>query len=187
MSDPENNECVHEHCADSPVCLLDGKTTMAELPKHEWREIEDTLRKAVNSKRGAGIHPRGCAEILRRLANAERVREERDELRGYLQELRISYHASGRRPEECYEMSLIDEALRARKGGGDGAESMIMLALQSDGTIDQKDMADALRAATARVAELEERLPCGHRKTDWDDGYGGCSFCSIKRIHDAHE
>lgn len=33
-------------------------------------------------------------------------------LRGTLQELRIRLHSSGRRPEECYEMSLIDEALR---------------------------------------------------------------------------
>lgn len=34
------------------------------------------------------------------------------ELRSTLQELRIRLHAAGRRPEECYEMSLIDEALR---------------------------------------------------------------------------
>jgi hypothetical protein len=33
------------------------------------------------------------------------------ELRGALQELRIRLHAQGRRPEECYEMSLIDSAL----------------------------------------------------------------------------
>lgn len=35
------------------------------------------------------------------------------ELRGVLQELRSRMHAAGRRPEECYEMSLIDDALRA--------------------------------------------------------------------------
>ena len=35
------------------------------------------------------------------------------ELRGALQELRIRLHAKGRRPEECYEMSLIDDVLRA--------------------------------------------------------------------------
>lgn len=34
------------------------------------------------------------------------------ELRGALQELRIRLHSHGRRPQECYEMSLIDEALR---------------------------------------------------------------------------
>jgi len=33
-------------------------------------------------------------------------------MRATLQELRIRYRAAGRRPEECYEMSLIDEALR---------------------------------------------------------------------------
>ena len=32
-------------------------------------------------------------------------------LRGTLREIRIHLHAAGRRPEECYEMSLIDEAL----------------------------------------------------------------------------
>lgn len=32
-------------------------------------------------------------------------------LRGTLREIRIRLHAAGRRPEECYEMSLIDEAL----------------------------------------------------------------------------
>ncbi len=33
------------------------------------------------------------------------------ELRGALAELRWRLHAAGRRPEECYEMSLIDAAL----------------------------------------------------------------------------
>src|SRR5690606_33942141 len=44
--------------------------------------------------------------------------EERDELaklvaemRGTLRDLRIHLHAAGRRPEECYEMSMIDDAL----------------------------------------------------------------------------
>jgi hypothetical protein len=34
------------------------------------------------------------------------------QLREVLMELRIRYHAAGRRPEECYEMSLIDDALK---------------------------------------------------------------------------
>jgi chromosome segregation ATPase len=37
------------------------------------------------------------------------------ELRGTLQELRIRLHAAGRRPEECYEMSLIDAAIDGAK------------------------------------------------------------------------
>jgi len=44
--------------------------------------------------------------------------EERDalvklvmEMRGTLRDLRIHLHAAGRRPEECYEMSMIDDAL----------------------------------------------------------------------------
>ncbi len=51
-------------------------------------------------------------------ARAERLEEERDELvklvmemRGTLRDLRIHLHAAGRRPEECYEMSMIDDAL----------------------------------------------------------------------------
>lgn len=33
------------------------------------------------------------------------------EMRGTLRDLRIHLHAAGRRPEECYEMSMIDDAL----------------------------------------------------------------------------
>ena len=36
------------------------------------------------------------------------------ELRGVLQEIRVRLHVAGRRPEECYEMSLIDSALMER-------------------------------------------------------------------------
>lgn len=35
------------------------------------------------------------------------------ELRGALQELRARLHCDGRRPEECYEMCIIDDVLRA--------------------------------------------------------------------------
>jgi hypothetical protein len=41
----------------------------------------------------------------------ECVKAKTGEFRAVLQELRLRLHASGRRPEECYEMSLIDEAL----------------------------------------------------------------------------
>lgn len=36
--------------------------------------------------------------------------------RSALLDLRIQLHAAGRRPEECYEMSIIDAALVAEKG-----------------------------------------------------------------------
>jgi hypothetical protein len=39
------------------------------------------------------------------------IRAEERELRRVLQELRTRLHAAGRRPEECYDMSLIDDAL----------------------------------------------------------------------------
>ncbi len=41
-----------------------------------------------------------------------RLENENAQLRGILIELRIRYHVAGRRPEECYEMSMIDEVLR---------------------------------------------------------------------------
>lgn len=44
-------------------------------------------------------------------------RDDTAELVGVLQELRARFHVAGRRPEECYEMSLIDEALARVKGG----------------------------------------------------------------------
>ena len=40
------------------------------------------------------------------------IAAERDSLRGALAELRTRLHCAGRRPEECYEMSLIDAALK---------------------------------------------------------------------------
>jgi hypothetical protein len=47
------------------------------------------------------------------IGDNERLRRELAEARGALQELRIRLHAAGRRPEECYEMSVIDTALAA--------------------------------------------------------------------------
>ena len=41
----------------------------------------------------------------------QKLQQEHAHLRSILQELRIYFHAQGRRPEECYEMSLIDDAL----------------------------------------------------------------------------
>lgn len=37
-------------------------------------------------------------------------------LRSVLMELRIRLHAMGRRPEECHEMSIIDDALALARG-----------------------------------------------------------------------
>ncbi len=48
------------------------------------------------------------AELVKRVADLKHV----------LRELRIRYHSSGRRPEECYEMSIIDAALAAVKEEG---------------------------------------------------------------------
>lgn len=61
-----------------------------------------------------------CRDACRRPLPDPRIAEleaERDRLREALQELRIRYHVAGRRPEECYEMSLIDEALQEGSEG----------------------------------------------------------------------
>ena len=44
-------------------------------------------------------------------AENERLRAKLQEAREALQELHISLHSQWRRPEECWEMSLIDDAL----------------------------------------------------------------------------
>ena len=49
-------------------------------------------------------------------AEIERLRAWVRELRGALGELRTRLHAAGRRPEECYEMRVIDDALGWRAG-----------------------------------------------------------------------
>lgn len=36
--------------------------------------------------------------------------------------------------------------------------------------------------ALSALAELDARFPCGHRKVDWDDSYGGCALCPLLAI-----
>ena len=73
------------------------------------------------------MHPNSVTELQ---AETERLRAERkdlialtrraemeaeiERLRAALIEIRLRLHAADRRPEECYEMSLIDDALRAK-------------------------------------------------------------------------
>ena len=56
------------------------------------------------------VHPHcKIAKLERELARAEAVIRE---CRGALMELRARLHAQGRRPEECVEMRIMDEAMR---------------------------------------------------------------------------
>ena len=48
-------------------------------------------------------------------AENNRLREELAAARHALIELRLRLHAQGRRPEECYEMSLIDAAMQQER------------------------------------------------------------------------
>lgn len=54
-------------------------------------------------------------------AEIERLTRDLEASRAALRELRIRLHASGRRPEECYEMSLIDDTLSATRAAARGA------------------------------------------------------------------
>jgi len=46
---------------------------------------------------------------------------------------------------------------------------------------------DAAREAEAKVKELENKFPCGHRKVDWDDSYGNCVACQLKEYADKYD
>lgn len=62
-------------------------------------------------------HPiRRAADELERLgAERDALRALLAEARCALSEVRAHMHAAGRRPEECYEMSVIDAALRGEQ------------------------------------------------------------------------
>lgn len=50
-----------------------------------------------------------AAALLEAIADRDRQIKE---LRGALQDIRVHLHAAGRRPQECYEMSVIDDTLK---------------------------------------------------------------------------
>ena len=56
-----------------------------------------------------------CPHGLDIAAKYENAKRELAAARACLMELRIRLHALGRRPEECYEMSMIDAALAGEK------------------------------------------------------------------------
>ena len=70
-------------------------------------------------------------------------------------------------PEPVYLQDLIDK-LHEERGEG------LIGYLQARITVNNRELA-ALREENERV---NERFPCGHRKLDWDDSYGGCVACS---------
>lgn len=41
--------------------------------------------------------------------------------------------------------------------------------------------------AADEIEQLQEKLPCGHRKIDMDDSYGGCVFCGFKDGYHEYE
>lgn len=63
------------------------------------------------------------AEIAALKAEVESMAAKNQHLRATLIDLRMQYHAAGRRPEECHEMSMIDEALRMAMRNADTGEA----------------------------------------------------------------
>jgi len=63
------------------------------------------------------------AEVAALKAEVESMAAKNQHLRATLIDLRMQYHAAGRRPEECHEMSMIDEALRMAMRNADTGEA----------------------------------------------------------------
>jgi hypothetical protein len=95
---------------DAEIARLKG---LAEKYETEWGKCSAFANRVIGEKDAE------IATLNRELEEAcedrARIYADNERLRAVLQELRIRYHAAGRRPEECYEMSLIDEALRGEE------------------------------------------------------------------------
>lgn len=93
-----------------------------QFPSNQSDELVRLLRQRYDDE-GDTISRKAADEIERLRAEVERLHADNAELWGTLAELRIRYHAAGRRPEECYEMSLIDATLHGIvRGVADVAE-----------------------------------------------------------------
>ncbi len=73
-------------------------------------ERDDALRR-LHLRDAECAHMRAECDRLR--AKCDELRKLLAEARGALIEVRAHMHAAGRRPETCYEMSVIDDALRS--------------------------------------------------------------------------
>ena len=82
---------------------------------HCFGQEDGVYESATGSHVNYSDYARLTAELAEARAECERLRAANLEKRSALQELRIRLHASGRRPEECYEMSLIDNAINAER------------------------------------------------------------------------
>jgi uncharacterized protein YaiI (UPF0178 family) len=88
----------------SALLMERGKTEAADADNQRLRDaLTEALAEKAAAERGHDAAHAACVKYDRELAEA----------RSALQELRIRLHAAGRRPEECYEMSLIDATLAA--------------------------------------------------------------------------
>lgn len=113
------------------LCVIDGAIEAADaLERARKRETTTELLRTTIETLSAGLSEARARieELEGKLAFLEGAVQERfdneamkrdllaaqadaRQMRSTLQELRLRYHAAGRRPEECYEMSAIDAAL----------------------------------------------------------------------------
>jgi chromosome segregation ATPase len=115
MSIPHLDTCGLKYGQARCTCGLEGdyieEVTRLGRQCADYRTqvlaMQSTIQDLEQQRRDA-VHQR-----IKDIREIRQRREEILELLGALQELRIRLHADGRRPEECYEMSLIDEALRS--------------------------------------------------------------------------
>lgn len=124
------DRCVQEWPANKGDVEDDNPTALLRMV---WVAANNTLRELADLR---AENERLCALVEKRLApedgytildflrvwhdqqkaRADKAEARVAELEVALRELRIRYHAAGRRPEECYEMSLIDAALIEKEG-----------------------------------------------------------------------
>ena len=91
------------------VELLDSRVPKNEREWAAAREIERLTAERDAAILDISLHSTDYKGLLQDLTKCQ---QERVSLRGALLDLRAHFHAAGRRPEECYEMSLIVDALK---------------------------------------------------------------------------
>ena len=97
--------------ANCPECMR-AEIERLRAENIELRNWRDTAV-ANCGKRRCSERDAEIQRMTEKVDEIERLRALLAEARGALLEVRAHLHAAGRRPEHCYEMSVIDAALRS--------------------------------------------------------------------------
>lgn len=76
--------------------------------------------------------------------------------------------------------TALVERLRYEKRDCAGSWMSLMTGLCEEAAV-------AITALAGEVERLNEKLPCGHRKVDMSDSYGGCVLCQYKDGYHEYE